>query len=126
MQAATRGARRRTLCLALAASLLGAGVAAVNAWAHDGVSVVHGDDLAAVYENHSHIDWCDRETDGNRVRAWYQYSTTGPIGIRPTDWDPNGSNAGCGHENPLSCGLCALLYFQVCEENVGCSNWKEG
>jgi hypothetical protein len=110
--------------------LLGAVAAALlvtvdveDATAHD-TSQQHGEDYSAVLNHHRRLDWCDRELDGNRVRAWYNFSGPGGTGVRPTDWDPNGSNSGCGHEDPLHCGLCNMHSWQLCEENAGCTNWK--
>jgi hypothetical protein len=132
MRSLTRRAGRLLALLALA--VLGAGVGALSgapsgveeAAAHD-TSQQHGQDYSAILSHHSRLDWCDRETDGNRVRAWYSYiKPGGGQSARPTDWDPNGSNSGCGHEDPLHCGVCTFISWQLCEENEGCTNWKGG
>jgi hypothetical protein len=129
MRSLTRRARRLFALLALA--VLGASAGALSgapsgveqAAAHD-APLEHGVDFSRVFYYHRNLDWCDRELDGNRVRAWYSYSHAGGGGVRPTDWDPNGSDSGCGHENPLHCGTCSMINWQLCEENAGCTNWK--
>jgi hypothetical protein len=94
-------------------------IAVPEASAHD-TCAAYGANVACVRNGHTGIDWCDRETDSNRVYAQYQIEFFGTI---TTGYDPNGSNPGCGHQDNIW-PLIAL--FRVCEEGSGCSAWKEG
>jgi hypothetical protein len=83
--------------------------------------VAHGDDVGCTRADngdpHFWVDACDRESDGNRVRA--RIDGSGLSGETPGNWDPNGANPGCA--NDISAGL-GLYYHKICEENVGCSD----
>lgn len=85
------------------------------AQAHD-TCAAYGANVACVKNNHHTIDWCDRESDGNRVYAQYRVE----FFTATTAYDPNGSNSGCGHQNES----WSIWDFRVCEEGSGCSAWK--
>ncbi|WP_158851386.1 hypothetical protein [Saccharothrix deserti] len=82
-------------------------------------SITHGSDEAFTDSTHLVITACDREADGNGVRAEYEtWSTTRIFSVG----DANGSASGCGSE--LSENGYEIYRFRVCEANVGCSRWE--
>lgn len=96
---------------------IAAGVA-VPAAAHEGW-IFHGYDKAGMPGGapHRHLDWCDEESDGNRVRARGNYNISGNPEWA-TAWDPDGAGGSCGH---VSETLAAVWWHKVCEENVSCT-----
>lgn len=78
----------------------------------------HGDDVGCVEIGNQQVTSCDREADGNYVRARYVDNTY--FDDHPGAWDLNGSQPGCDF-------VRFYQYFAVavraCEEVVGCSNW---
>lgn len=106
---------RRRLKIVGALSLLLTMCSVGVALAHEGW-VFQGQDKAGTYEAHRHIDWCDEESDGNRVHAEY-------VLILASSWDvtaddPDGAGGSCGHEPNLSRDI---RWHKVCEANSGCS-----
>jgi hypothetical protein len=101
-----------------AVSVMGLLVAtAAPAYAHR-ESITHGSDEAFTDATHLVITACDREADGNGVRAEYEdWVTTNIYHVG----DANGSAAGCGSE--LSDSGYEIYRFRVCEAN-SCSRWE--
>jgi hypothetical protein len=66
---------------------------------------------------------CDRVSDGNRVRANYEFGEIGDQIIHG-NWDPNGANSGCSIDLFPASGWPRHPEWQrVCVENQGCSAW---
>jgi hypothetical protein len=88
----------------------------VTAWAHQGFNF-HGSDYAEMGPNHDTIWACDGESDGNGVRA----HTRNAVGnIDAWDWDTDGAGGGCARNNIPN----EEIEYRICENNVGCSDWK--
>ena len=77
----------------------------------------HNNDYACVHgEEHGVITACDKEIDGNRVRAQF-YVILDP-NRRYGNWDTAGD--GCARNTP---GI-SITSYRVCEEDRGCSDWR--
>jgi hypothetical protein len=103
--------------LSVAAMLV---ASAAPAMAHRETAPKHGSDEAFVDATHLAITACDREDDGNGVRAEY-YTFGSPNTLRSVG-DANGSASGCGTE--LSEDLWEIQRFRVCEATKGCADWE--
>jgi hypothetical protein len=107
------------LILAATATLVVIAGSPVPAQAHDSCVEDSAGDVACSRNGHFTIDACDRASDGNRVRGWYQLN--GVADPWPTPWDPNGANSGCAHDG----GWWTNFYrHRVCAEVIGCSVWR--
>lgn len=90
-----------------------------------GVAVAHqgwvfqGADKAGTYEAHRHIDWCDEESDGRKVRARFWMVSVFEEVV--SDWDPDGAGGQCGHEPDL---VSNITKHKVCAEVDGCSAFE--
>lgn len=107
----------RLLLLAVSGALAFAALPGTPAQAH-GECSSHGDDVGCPRDNHTIIDGCDRESDGNRVRT--HYYLYGVVTMYYGSWDPNGANSGCAHDYPW----VSAVQLNVCEETAGCGAWK--
>jgi hypothetical protein len=63
------------------------------------------------------VDGCDREAEGWRVRAWARIT----VGDYHGEWDPNGANSGCAHDQYSG---FFLQGHRICVEVAGCSGWR--
>jgi hypothetical protein len=110
--------------VALALGLVTLGGLAVPASAHE-ACVNHGDDTTCTRDEgsgsgvvyHYWLDACDREPDGNKVRANFKFMHND--NLLTGAWDSNGASPGCAND---------IIYFgniawhRTCEENVSCGD----
>ena len=109
---------RAAVLAAIAATLMAIALAAPRpAHAHDiCISIVNRAVACNRGGDTGIVDACDRNADGLRVRAWWSNAYGDHVG----DWDPNGANSGCAH-NDL---LFPIYRHRICvEQPVGCSAW---
>lgn len=96
------------LCVAFA-------VTAASAYGHY-TWVYHGQDIAIVIEGHSGIYSCDEENDGHFVRA-HTRNVTGQIHVHYRTYGP-------GQCSQISYYMQGQIEFRLCEEVVGCTDWR--